>query len=204
MRMLFASAAAMALMAGNASAFDWTSVDYGHDAAAWWAVESSAEPLCLSGDSAAGVSSNADVTPGENGQGGTVVETDGTVVFDLQSVNNTIQAAEARVESEHAQCNTTYTLNIQSQNGGLLHEDGNTASLPFLSLIPYDVRASFDGLVLTTAASGATGGGVTSGASSGPGAGTFRIRLNVDDYNNRLMVAGDYADFLKVTISPSP
>lgn len=204
MRMMMAGAAAMALMAGNAHAFDWSSVAYGHDAAAWWALESSADPFCRTGASVDGGSSNATVTPGANGQGGTVVETDGTVLFDLQSTNNTIQAAEARIESEHAQCNTQFVLSVESQRGGLHNPSGAPAALPFLSTIPYDVRVAFEGHVFNTSSSAASPGPASSGPSSGPGAGTFRIRLNVDAANNRLMVAGDYDDFLKVTMSPAP
>lgn len=205
MRTLMVSVAALGLMAGNASAFDWTSVSYGHDAAAWWAVESSADPICLSGHSTDGGSSlNASVVPGANGIGGTSVETDGTVTFDLQGVNDTILAATARIESERALCNTSFTINVQSNNGGLYNPDGAPAALPFLSTIPYDIRASFEGVVVNTDSASATGAGVTSAASGGPGAGTFRIRLDVDAANNRLMVAGDYDDFLRVTIAPAP
>lgn len=97
MKKLLLAGAALALIASPAAAqeFDWSSVDYGNDGEAHWALNARVNNFCkLSSDVDVTASSNVVVTPGDNGRGGSSDNGDGTMAFDIQNDDtNTIQAA---------------------------------------------------------------------------------------------------------------
>ncbi|MGO4410358.1 MULTISPECIES: hypothetical protein [unclassified Brevundimonas] len=202
MKKLLLAGAAVALIASPAAAQNWQTQQYGNDGAAHWALNSSVDTFCKINAAAPSINSyRATATPGDNGQGGTAANSDGTLSLSIQEpTTNTIQNASAFISYANSQCNTPFTITANSQNGGLLNSTNTTTDTAFASLVKYNVGVQFGAQN--------TGGAVAAGdfslnwAQQQATAGTFRFSVDVPA-QNRLLLQGTYSDFLKVTMTPT-
>jgi hypothetical protein len=202
MKKLLLATAAVALIASPAAAQSWSTATYGNDGAAHWLLESNVADFCkLGATPSAIIATNSTVTPGDNDRGGTIANGDGTVTFNIQNpTNNTIQASYASVTYAQSQCNTTFNVTAESENGGLTNDAfGGAFDAAFTDQVRYSVSVNFG--------SGSGNqpnlvGSATLLSGQQPTAGDFRINMHVAANGNRLLLAGQYSDFLKVTMAP--
>lgn len=202
MKKLLLAGAAVALIASPAAAQTWGTATYGNDGAAHWALQSNVADFCKLGSSpSAIIATKSTVTPGDNGRGGNTANADGTVAFNIQNpTTNTIQASYASVTYAQSQCNTTFNVTAESERGGLTNSAfGSAFDSAFTDQVRYDVRVDFGtgsgnkvGLVNTA----------TLLSAQQPTAGDFKLSMYVAPNANKLLLAGQYTDFLKVTMAP--
>lgn len=200
MKTILLAGAALALIAGSASAQSYGTATYGNDGIAVWQLNADVDTFCKLGAVPTTRRSNATVTPGDNGRGGTAANGDGTIDFNIQNPsNNTIQAAAAAVTYAQSQCNTTFNVTAQSENGGLENNDFASFDTEFTDLVPYNVGIVFDG---ANGYQGNLSGTSTLISNQQPTAGDFEIRVNVAQNTNELLLEGEYTDYLIVTMQP--
>jgi opacity protein-like surface antigen len=201
MKKLLLAAAGAALIASPAAAQSWGSATYGNDGAAHWALQSTVADFCKLGTSVTTRAGNSTVTPGDNGRGGTAANGDGTITFNIQNpTTNTIQASAAAMVYAQSQCNTTFNVTAESERDGLRNTAfGGAFGADFTDQVRYNVTALFGG---NSGFRSNLSGTATLLANQQPAAGDFEIRVAVPANANRLLLAGQYTDFLKVTMAP--
>lgn len=201
MKNLLLAGAAVALIASPAAAQSWGSATYGNDGAAHWALQSTVADFCKLGTTTTVNQGNSTVTPGTNGRGGSAANNDGTITFSIQNpTTNTIQASAAAVTYAQSQCNTTFNVTAESERDGLRNTAfGSNFGSAFTDQVRYNVTALFGG---ASGYKGNLSGTATLLANQAPAAGNFEIRVAVPADANRLLLAGQYTDFLKVTMAP--
>lgn len=201
MKKLLLVAAGIAAIASPAAAQNWQGQTYGNDGQAIWALNSNVATFCKINAAAPTISTNnAVATPGPNGQGGSQVNSDGTVLLNIQEpATNTIRNASAFVTYANSQCNTPFNITASSQNGGLKNSTNTTTDTAFVGTVAYNVGVQFGAQN--------TGGAVAPGAFSlnwtqqQATAGNFRFSVDVPA-QNKLLLAGTYNDVLTVTMVP--
>lgn len=201
MKKLLLAAAGVALIASPAAAQTWGSATYGNDGQAHWALRSTVADFCKLGTSVTTRAGNSTVAPGDNGRGGNAANSDGTITFNIQNpTTNTIQASAAAMVYAQSQCNTTFNVTAESERDGLRNTAfGSAFGSAFTDQVRYNVTALFGG---ETGFKSALSGTSTLLANQQPAAGDFEIRVAVPADANRLLLAGQYTDFLKVTMAP--
>lgn len=204
MKKLLLATAAVALIASPAAAQSWGSATYGNDGAAHWALQSTVADFCKLGTSVTPSAGNATVSPGDNGRGGTADNGDGTITFNIQNpATNTIQASAAAMVYGKSQCNTKFNVTAESERDGLRNTAfGSAFDSAFTDRVGYNVTALFGEAQVGTGYRGNLSGTATLLANQRPAAGDFTIRVAVPANANSLLLAGQYTDFLKVTMSP--
>jgi hypothetical protein len=201
MKKFLLAGAAIALIAGPAAAQNWQAQSYGNDGAAWWAVGADVDTFCKLNAAAPSINAYRSVaTPGANGQGGSAANSDGTLILDIQEpATNTIQNASAFITYANSQCNTTFTVTGNSLNGGLRNTETVTTDPAFVALVPYNVGVQFG--AQNTGGAAAAGNFSLNWTPQQATAGDFRFSVDVPAAN-RLLLEGEYNDFLKVTMAP--
>lgn len=205
MKKLLLATAAVALIASPAAAQStWGNATYGNDGAAHWALNSTVDDFCKLGTSVSVRAGNSTVTPGDNGRGGTSDNGDGTITFNIQNpATNTIQASAAAMVYGQSQCNTTFNVTAESERDGLRNTAfGGNFDTAFTDQVRYNVTALFGEAQSGSGFQSALSGTATLLANQRPAAGDFEIRVAVPANANRLLLAGQYTDFLKVTMTP--
>lgn len=204
MKRILLAGAAVALIASPAAAQTWGTATYGNDGAAHWALDADVATFCKLGSvpAFAGVASRSEIVFGENGQGGTAANGDGTMTLKIQNPStNTIQMADASINYANSQCNTKFDVVAESQNGGLTNTAfGTDFDTEFTDKVPYDLRVTFD--TLPAGYQGNLTGSSTLIAGARPTAGQFGFHVIVRENTNKLLLEGTYKDFLKVTMKP--
>ncbi len=205
-KLMIAAAASVAAMSGAAQAADWNTQTYGQDFQAWWLLNAPVDVFCAL-NSAPGATSgvNAVVTPGDNGQGGTVAEADGTITFDIdRDATNTMNfIMTAEVNFPYSQCNTHWSLKLDSANGGLKNPVTTTDTDFVQGALPYLVNVNFDGRIGARFVDNPGETPFVFLQNVQPTAGNFMFRVSVPPKPNKLLVEGAYSDFLKIILAPS-
>lgn len=202
MKKILMLGAALAMVAGTASAQSYAAGPYGNDGQANWALSGEVGEFCkLGGTATPRPVTGAVVTPGSNGEAGSSAQNgDGTIEFAIQSPNNTLAKATGGVSFANSQCNTRFNVTATSRGGGLKNTAFGTAfDDEFTDTVLYDVYVNFDGDAgyvenLT--------GTSTLISNNQPTAGQFAINIDVDADNNVLLLEGTYTDFLEVRMTP--
>ena len=211
--MLSAAAAALA-MAGQANA-----AKVGNDGAAWYNITGTAGSYCVLGQSSATAGGNKNVTinvaPGGFSRGSTADDgatgSDGLVTITaLQdphagSANNkadTAAAWRAVFNLRHSICNSPFTVNAQSTNGGLKF-GGSFTGTGFATSLPYTLEATFGaGDSGQWQASNLTGNPALI-TSTMAAMGDFKLTFDGKADHSAFLLEGDYTDQVTVTIQPS-
>lgn len=205
-KLLLAAAGVVAIASPAAAevspATNWGNQQYGNDAQAIWALNSNVAPFCKINAAMPTLStSNATATPGDNGQGGSQVNSDGTVLLNIQEpATNTIRNSSAFVTYANSQCNMPFRITANSKNGGLQNTTNTTTDAAFVSKVKYNVGVQFGAQN--------TGGAVAQGdfglnwTQQQATAGNFRFSVDVPPQNG-LLLRGVYSDVLTVTMVPA-
>ncbi len=203
-KFLIAAVASMAVMTGAAQAQDWTSQTYGKDFNAWWLLNAPVDVFCkLNTKPGVNVETNADIVNGANGKGGTIAEADGTVTFDLDhDPTNTVQQVRAEMNFPYSQCNTRWTLKLNSQNGGLKNPKTTSDDDFVKNPLEYNVAINFDGKSGGALVKTAGDISIPPLTNIEPKAGNFMFAVSVPAMP-KLLVEGTYSDFLKVIVAPA-
>lgn len=188
---------------GGSGSTSWAGLTYGQDAQGWYSLNADVETFCKFGtNNTGGTGQNSTVTAGPSAQGGSASEGDGHFEFDLQNLNdNTVNAASGTYNMGHAVCNTPFTIQGSSAQGGL-RSSTTTSDTDFVQLIPYNAAINFDGV----AGNHTFQSGSAENSPQLPGtearAGAVALTLSVQAMG-QLMLQGSYTDQLTVTMSPN-
>jgi hypothetical protein len=204
-KLVLTTAAAVALLAMPAQA-----QNYGNDAIAWIDLEASADEFCALTATVEGAQNNAEIVD-EDTTGAGYVFSDARIRFDLQNLvsptqnntvaeANTIRSARAVLRFPASQCNTGFSVQASSTNGGLENDDFASFDDNFTDVIDYSVGITFDDTVAIPQTLATAGQFINEGGFA-PEFGLFRVDIRVPASNKR-MLEGAYEDFLVVQMTP--
>lgn len=203
MKKLVLLASAAALFATPAFAQSWEDRTYA-DGVAGYDINAEVAVFCKFGNTGnVGNANVGTVTGGASNGGIDMANGDATFDIDIQDDgDNTVQAASGAFNFGYAQCNTPFTVSGTSQNGGLA-SDQTTSDPDFANFVPYSIAFNFDGLTSgTRPVAGQAGAPISLINSTEARAGSARFFFSVAE-SDRLLLAGDYTDYVRITLSPS-
>jgi len=200
-KLIFAVAAASTMLATPALAdTNWQGKTYGQDAWGVYQVSSNVTSFCKFGtDNSGGEGVNG--TSDTSFMGG-AQEADGRFSLNIQNTSDdTVQAANATYNIAYAVCNSPFTMQLSSTNGGL-QSSQTTSDGAFIENVPYDVKFTFDGNHANSKSSDIAGGfqTVTSVDEARAGAASVQVLVNPRD---KLLLEGSYSDTLQARLSPN-
>jgi hypothetical protein len=199
MKKLIFAALAASTVATPALAQDWKGKNYGQDAWGIYEVTATVQSFCKFGTANSGTGGlNGDVEM--NFMGG-ANEADGRFVLNIQdNSDNTVQAARAQYNIGYAVCNSPFSMQLASDNGGL-KSDTSTSDTAFIDNVPYDVNFAFDGFTANRRSDQLNAGfsDITSVTEARAGAAHVRVSVAAAD---RLLLEGTYRDRLQARLSP--
>lgn len=212
-RVLMLSAAALALaMAGQANA-----AKVGNDGAAWYNITGTAGSYCVLGQSSATAGGNKNVTvdvdAGAFSRGSTADDgatgSDGLIT--ITAIQNTATdnskadsaaAWRAVFNLRHTICNSPFTVNAKSANGGLKF-GGSFTGTGFATSLPYTLQATFGGGDSGAWQASSLTGNPALITSTTAAMGDFKLTFDGKADHSLFLLEGDYTDQVDVTIQPS-
>jgi hypothetical protein len=199
-KLIFAVAAASTMLATPALAdTNWQGKTYGQDAWGVYQVSSTVTSFCKFGtdnSGGQGVNGSADTNYLNGAQEG-----DGSFSLNIQNTSDdTVQAANATYNIAYAVCNSPFTMQLSSNNGGLKASQ-TTSDGAFIENVPYNVKFAFDGNHANANSSDIVGfQTITAVDEARAGPASVEVLVNPHD---KLLLEGTYSDILQARLSPN-
>lgn len=200
MKKLTLAALAVSTMFATPAMAQWQGRTYGQDAYGIYQVNASVQSFCKFGTQNSGGAGN-NGSADTNYLGG-ANEADGRFLLNIQDPNdNTVRAADAQYDIAYAVCNSPFTMQLMSQNGGL-DAARTTSDRDFIETVPYRVNFRFDGNIAAARSDDIAGAWTDITTVTEARAGPAHVRVSVAA-RDKLLLEGAYSDILHARLTPN-